>query len=226
MKAMILAAGRGARMRPLTDNIPKPLLTIGEKPLIVHLLNSLVDMGISDVVINVCHLGEKIQLALGDGSDYGIKIHYSVESELLETGGGINHVLPLLGTEPFLVISADIFTHYPLKQLPKILPNALAHLVLVPNPDFHPTGDYAFKDDNNHGILTLHGGNKFTYASFGVFHPELFHQFRPNTEKFRLTSVLIPAIEQGLITGECYHGFWHNLGTYEQLVELRKLYEQ
>lgn len=226
MKAMILAAGRGARMRPLTDDVPKPLLTVGEKPLIVHLLNALVDMGINDVVINVHHLGEKIQQALGDGSDYGINIHYSVESELLETGGGINQVLPLLGSEPFLVISADIFTHYPFKQLPKILPNALAHLVLVPNPDFHPTGDYAFKTDDNQGVLTLSGESKFTYASFGVFHPELFYQFRPQTKKFRLTTVLTPAIEQGLITGECYYGNWHNLGTYEQLVELRKLYEQ
>lgn len=227
MKAMILAAGHGARMLPLTSYTPKALLTVAGKPLIVHLLESLANAGIMDVIINTHHLGEKIQWALGNGHDYGVNITYSVEEELLETGGGIFKALPLLGDEPFLVISSDIFTDYSFGQLrlPNTIPQTLAHLVLAPNPSFHPQGDYALRyDDDNKNIakITAEDDIKFTYASFGIYHPELFYSFKPKGEKiFRLTSVLTPAIERGLVTGECYHGLWHNLGTVTQLEELR-----
>lgn len=215
MKAMILAAGRGERMRPLTDHTPKPLLEIAHQPLISYLLLALKNIGVIEVVINVSYRAEQIQQALGNGSRYGIKITYSVEPTVLETGGGIYQALPLLGNEPFIVISADIFTNYPLQKLPKKL-NGLAHLVLVNNPEYHPKGDFGLENNQ----IILDSEKKFTYASFGVLHPDLFASSQPGV--FRLTEVLVPAINAGQVTGEIYHGEWNNLGTPDDLKSLNK----
>jgi N-acetyl-alpha-D-muramate 1-phosphate uridylyltransferase len=216
MKAMILAAGRGARMGALCDKQPKPLLPIAGKPLIAHTLIALANAGINDVVINVSYLGHLIQKALGDGKQYGVTITYSVESPALETGGGIYKALPLLGNDPFIVVSGDLWTDYPWQQLATRL-TGLAHLVMVDNPVFHPQGDF-YLDQNN--ILQQTGGPKLTYASMGIFHPQLFKDCQAGT--FRLTEVLLPAISRGEITGEHFKGDWINIGTPEQWKELTK----
>ncbi len=215
MKAMILAAGQGMRMRPLTDHTPKPLLKIKNKALIIYHLEALAKHGVKDVVINVSYLAEQICQALGDGSDFGVRIHYSFEPELLETGGGIFQALTLLNDAPFIVISADLWTDYPLQQLP-IQMTSLAHLIMVDNPNYHPKGDFFLRD----GKLFLEGGPKLTYASMGVLHPNLFKGCKP--EKFRLGDLLFPAIARGEITGEHYQGRWENLGTPEQLEKLNQ----
>jgi len=219
MKAMILAAGRGARLRPLTDQTPKPLLMVGDKPLIAYHLIKLASIGIKEVVINISYLAEQIKNALGNGSQYGVNIHYSYEPEVLETGGGIYHALPLLGPQPFLVLSADIWTDYPLEKLPKQI-DKLAHLVLVPNPDFHPTGD--FTCENN--LLGLDGANKYTFGNIGIYHPDLFAQCKPGY--FRLGNLLIEYIKKQQVTGEVYYGEWYNIGTVEQLNILQKKFSK
>lgn len=215
MKAMILAAGRGERMRPLSDQTPKPLLPVGGKPLIAHHLIKLASIGIHDVVINVAHLAEKIQHALGDGQQYGVKITYSYEPAALETGGGIYQALSFLGTEPFLLLSSDIWTDYPLQNLLSRT-DQLAHLILVANPDFKPVGDYDLQ--NGRVIQTPHP--PYTYASFGIIHPQLFIGSSGGT--FPLTAVLNPAIAKNKVSGEVYQGVWFNLGTpaqYQQLLD-------
>lgn len=216
MKAMILAAGLGTRMRPLTLTTPKPLLKVGNTTLIEHALQQLKKAGIADIVINVHHLREHIMQHCGDGSDFGLRIQYSIEDELLETGGGIFQALPLLGSEPFLVISADVWTDFPLSQLMQKKIDA-AHLVLVDNPGFHPNGDFGL---DQHNIVRDNLEKKFTYANIGIFHPDLFRAEKHGV--FRLTKVLRPAIANGAITGEYYAGEWHNIGTREQLNNLRK----
>jgi len=210
MKAMILAAGRGARMQPITDTIPKPLLKVAGKPLIAHHLITLARAGIAEVVINISHLAEKIQQELGDGQHYNIKIHYSHEPIALETGGGILQALPLLGTTPFLVVSGDIWTDYPWQQLPQQLENDLAHLIMVDNPSYHVTGDFVLQQ----GKLQHEGGAKLTFASMGVYHPKLFAGAPSGA--FRLTKLLDPAIAAGKVSGEHYHGNWANVGTEEE----------
>lgn len=210
MKAMILAAGRGARLSPLTDQIPKPLIMIGDKPLIAYHLIKLAKFGITEIIINISYLAEQIKSALGDGRQYGVNIQYSYEPEVLETGGGIYQALPLLGSEPFLVVSADIWTAYPFEQLPKHL-TKLAHLVLVPNPDFHPKGD--FTCENN--LLGLTGRKTFTFGNIGIYHPDLFADCKPG--HFRLGDLLIAQIKKQQVTGEVYYGEWFNIGTAEQL---------
>jgi len=213
MKAMILAAGRGERLRPFTDTTPKPLLEVAGQPLIAYQLRALAAAGIKEVIINVSYLGHLIQTALGDGSAYGVKIHYSVEATLLETGGGIYNALPLLGNEPFIVTSADIWTDYPFARLFNRL-TKLIHLVVVNNPDFHPEGDFALQD----GFLANEGTPKFTFANIGIYHPDLFKDCKPGA--FRLVSLLRNAITQGQATGELYSGGWANIGTAEQLAQL------
>lgn len=216
IKAMILAAGRGNRMSPLTDYTPKPLLSVGGCPLIVHHLLRLAKTGIHDIVINVAHHAEQIQQALGDGSNFGVNITYSIEQPPgLETGGGIRQALPLLGNKPFLVISADIWTDYPLEQLPHE-PENLAHIVLVNNPDYHPHGDFYLQQNR---ILST-GDKRFTFGNIGVYRPELLHAYPPGF--FRLGNVLREAIDKEQVTGELYTGTWYNIGTPEQLTALRK----
>lgn len=215
MKAMILAAGRGARLGALTAHTPKPLLKIGEHPLIAYHLINLAKIGVTDVIINISYLADKIQAALGDGRQYGVNIVYSYEPERLETGGGIYQALPLLGKGPFLVISADIWTDYPLERLLAGKLAALAHLVLVPNPNFHPEGDFTCEN----GVLGLTGAVKYTYANIGLYRPELFTDCTPGF--FRLGDLLKENIKQRQISGEVYNGAWYNVGTIEELESLQ-----
>jgi len=205
-KAMILAAGRGQRMGELTAKCPKPLLRVNGRYLIDYAISSIKLAGIREIVINVSYHGDQIKNALGDGMQHGVSITYSEEAERLETGGGIFQALPLLGTEPFIVVSSDIMTNYPLWELPQ-QPQGLAHLVMVSNPVFHPEGDYGLQD----GQIGLDVGQKLTYANVGVYRPELFSQCEAGY--FRLTKVLNPAIAAGQVSGEHYHGAWHNIGT-------------
>lgn len=206
MRAMILAAGRGERMGELTLHTPKPLLKVAGQYLIAHAIQQLAQANVRDIVINVSYLGGQIQAALGDGADYGVRIQYSMEDERLETGGGIVKALPLLGEEPFIVLSADVISHYPLNTLPTE-PVGLAHLVMVPNPTYHPEGDFAL----HNGLLQLDGANKLTFGNISVLRKELFAGCA--VEKFPLSTLLKPAIANQQISGECYTGFWRNIGT-------------
>ena len=205
-KAMILAAGRGERMGELTRHSPKPLLKIGGRYLIEYALLNLKRANIQECVLNISWHADQIKAALQDGAHYGMKILYSEEAERLETGGGIFQALPLLGADPFLVISSDIITDYPLHGLPDH-PDGLAHIVMVENPGYHPQGDYGLRE----GKLELHAEQKYTHANIGVYRKELFaHSVGGH---FRLTEVLNPAIAAGKVTGEHYQGKWHNVGT-------------
>lgn len=215
MRAMILAAGRGERMRPLTDHTPKPLLAAGPEPLIGHHLHRLAQAGFTEVVINLAHMGEQIAAALGDGVRYGLRIRYSREPEgALETAGGIRQALPLLGAEPFLLINGDIYTDYPLAALRRPLPG-LAHLVLVPNPGHHPRGDFALGTD---GRLALEG-KRLTYAGIGVYSPRLFERLPEGRRP--LAPLLLEAIAAGQVSGERFDGLWIDVGTPERLEQAR-----
>lgn len=218
MKAMILAAGRGERMRPLTDKIPKPLAPLGNGCLIEPLLYALQRAGIEEVVINVCYLAEQIMDYLQDGHRYGVRIHYSREREVggLETGGGVYQALSLLGTQPFLLLSSDIVTDYPFTALVNQSLPGLAHLIFVDNPEFHTRGDFHLSPD---GQVALQGNNFLNFAGISVIHPELFKNCRPG--KFPLAGLFREAISAGLATGEHYHGVWHNIGTLEQLEAIK-----
>jgi len=211
MKVMILAAGLGERMRPLTDTTPKPLLEIGGKPMIVRLLQQLVAAGYSDFVINHAHLGQQIVDCLGDGSAYSASIQYSPETGGgLETGGGIVQALPLLGAAVFVVVNGDIWTDYPFAQLPETL-SSLAHLVLVDNPKHHPEGDFSLQGGN----ARMTGTDRLTYSGIGVYRPTLFDGCRPG--KFPLAPLLRNAIQHNGVTGEYYAGRWEDVGTPERL---------
>lgn len=218
-RAMILAAGRGTRMGTLTETTSKVLLRVGNHYLIEYALQRLKEAGIFEIVINVFHFAEQIQDVIGDGSRYGVTIHYSIEDELLETGGGIVKALPLLGEEPFLVMSGDIISDFPLKTLTNKL-TGLAHLVMVTNPAYHVSGDFGL-DQNK---LSLEATPKLTFANIGIYHPSLFRGCKPIP--FRLASILTPNIQDHLITGEHYHGFWMNVGTPQDLVEANKLLQE
>lgn len=215
---MILAAGRGERMRPLTDHTPKPLLTVGGKPLIAWHLENLAKAGFHEVVINHAHLGEQIEAALGNGQHWGLSIQYSAEATALETAGGIANALPLLGEQPFLVINSDIFTDIDLKKLKTtLLAGKRAHLVLVDNPPQHAQGDFVFE----HGEIALHGGRKLTFSGIGVYHPELFAEV-PRGTTAKLGALLQSAIAKGQASAEYHAGVWHDIGTPERLHELDK----
>jgi MurNAc alpha-1-phosphate uridylyltransferase len=220
MKAMILAAGRGERMRPLTDHTPKPLLQVAGKPLIVHTINQLVAAGFNDIVINHAHLGYQIEAALGDGREFGTHIAYSPESEALETAGGIINALPLLGNAPFLVINGDIATDFPFAEL-KNLTVDLAHLVLVTNPEHHQNGDFSV--DNN-GCVSDNGIEKFTFSGIGIYHPDLFKDIPLG--KSKLAPLLRAGMAERRVSGQKYTGFWMDIGTPERLQELDVYYRQ
>lgn len=215
MKAMILAAGRGERMRPLTDSTPKSLLPVGGRRLIEHHLAALAAAGFDDVVINHAHLGEQIEQALGDGGRYGVRIRYSPETAALETGGGIFNALHLLGDAPFLVINGDIWTDYPLGRLRRP-PPGLAHLVLVDNPAHHPTGDFCLDGERVHAD----GERMLTYSGIGVYRPALFAGCAPG--RFPLAPLLRWAMAQGEVSGEYYAGRWIDVGTPERLQALER----
>lgn len=216
MKAMILAAGRGVRMRPLTDTTPKSLLAVGGKPLIVWQLEKLARAGFGEAVINHAHLGDMIEAALGDGSRYGLSIRYSPEREALETAGGIALALPLLGAEPFLVINADIYSDYDFSALARLdLQDRLAHLVLVDNPPQHPRGDFAL----DAGRVREAGERLLTFSGIGVYAPRLFGGI-PAKAKVALAPLLRKAMAAERVSGEHYHGRWHDIGTAERLQAL------
>jgi len=224
MKAMILAAGRGERMRPLTDHTPKPLLLVGGQPLIVWHLRRLAAAGIHDVVINHAWLGEQIEATLGDGKSWGVCIQYSPEQTALETAGGIANALPLLGADPFLVLNGDVWCDWPLEralgwfgQSPSPT-DPLAHLVLVPNPSHHPEGDFSIGPQ---GRLSPHRPPLLTYAGLGVFYPELFAGIARH-EPSALAPLLKHAMAQGRVTGERHAGQWMDIGTVERLSALEQ----
>jgi MurNAc alpha-1-phosphate uridylyltransferase len=214
MKAMILAAGRGERLRPLTNTTPKPMLVVRGKPLVVWHLEALARAGVREVIINVSWLGAQISAALGDGATWGLKLHYSEEPErALETGGGIYQALPLLGPDPFLVVNGDIHTGFDFAQL-RAAPQALAHLVLVPNPVQHPDGDFALAQ----GVVSEQGTPRFTYSGIGIYRPELFAGCTAG--RFPLLPLLRHAIAAQRLHGELYTGPWTDVGTAERLAAL------
>ncbi|HET8729848.1 MAG TPA: nucleotidyltransferase family protein [Moraxellaceae bacterium] len=223
MKAMILAAGLGTRMRPLTDHTPKPLLEVGGKPLIVWHIENLVRAGYTDLVINHAWLGEKLESTLGDGARYGARIAWSSEGEPLETAGGIVKVLPLLGDAPFLVVNGDIWLRYDFAHLRTTFAHMerLAHLVLVGNPAHNPGGDFALDGRLFAGVectVRNEGDPRFTFAGVSVLHPRLFAGLASG--KRALAPLLRAAIEQGQVTGEYFAGPWVDVGTPQRLQEL------
>jgi N-acetyl-alpha-D-muramate 1-phosphate uridylyltransferase len=215
MKAMILAAGRGERMRPLTDHIPKPLLLVGGKPIIEHTITQLVSAGFTDIVINHAHLGEQIETTLGNGQQLGATICYSPEGEQgLETAGGIINALPLLGDEVFLVVNGDIATDFDFATLKNVHVD-LAHLVLVPNPEHHPDGDFGFDET---GLVNEQAREPLTFSGIGLYSPKLFHNLPAGSRK--LGPLLRQAMAKHRVSGQKFSGFWIDIGTPERLQEL------
>ncbi|MCM8595431.1 N-acetylmuramate alpha-1-phosphate uridylyltransferase MurU [Accumulibacter sp.] len=221
MKAMILAAGRGERLRPLTDTIPKPLLPVGGKALIAWHLERLAGAGWREVVINHAHLGERIEAALGNGRSFGLSIAYSPEpTRALETAGGIRAALPLLGDQPFLTISADVWCDWTLGEARTVAlasDGRLAHLVLVDNPPHHPEGDFCLS--GNRVQLAAGGGTTLTFSGIAVFWPAFFAEV-PAGAVIKLRPLLETAIAHGLVTGQRHAGRWVDVGTPQRLAEL------
>lgn len=208
-------------MRPLTDSLPKPLLPAGGRPLIAWHLDKLAAAGVTDVVINHAHLGAMIEAALGDGRDRGIAIHYSPETEALETAGGIAKARPLLGDAPFIVVNGDVFTDFPYERLVAAAdalgerPGGLAHLVLVDNPEHNPAGDFAFDGS----LARAHGTPRFTFSGLGAYHPALFDGIAAGS-KARLAPLLVAAMAQSAVSAEHHGGYWLDVGTPARLAEL------
>lgn len=222
MRAMILAAGRGERMRPLTDHTPKSLLAVGGKPLIEWHLDKLAHAGCRDVVINHAWLGEQIETRIGDGGRFGLSIRYSAEGEALETAGGIAKALPLLGDAPFLVVNADIFTGVDygalLSRRPALAENALAHLVLVGNPEHNARGDFSLVS----GRLSDTGSARLTFSGIGIYAPELFSALESGA-KAPLAPLLRWAMGAGRVSGELFSGLWLDVGTPQRLAQVDAL---
>jgi MurNAc alpha-1-phosphate uridylyltransferase len=217
MKAMILAAGRGERMRPLTDRTPKPLLPVAGRPLVEYQVEALARAGFCDIVVNHAWLGEQIEAALGDGGRFGVRIRYSPEpSGALETGGGIRRALAWLGPDPFLAVNADLWTDYPYCRLYGLQVEA-AHLVLVDNPHHHRRGDFALVE----GRVSLSDQCRLTFAGMGVYHPKLFAHEPDGI--FPLAPLLRRAAALGTVTGEKYDGVWFDIGTVERLQAVERL---
>lgn len=224
--AMIFAAGRGERMRPLTDTRPKPLLEAGGKPLIVWQIEALARAGIDTIVINHAWLGEQIEAALGDGSRWGVRLAYSAEGEALETAGGIAQALPLLERDGqptvFAAVAGDVFCAFDYRTLAARAAHMAAldapamHLVMVPNPPFHPAGDFVLLDD---GRLSLAGTPRVTFGSIGLYDTRMFRDIVPGTHR-ALAPYFKATIEAGRASGELYEGVWENVGTPAQLGEL------
>ncbi len=223
MKAMILAAGRGERMRPLTDKTPKPLLEVNGQRLIEYHIKELVSAGVTDIVINTAWLGAQIPEFLGDGSRYGVQLAFSDEGEALETGGGIFKALPLLGTEPFILVNGDVWSDYKFEPLVKLIENGftyLAHLVLVKNPPHNLQGDFTV--DGETGLLVNQKGEHAgTYSGIGIYHPKMFAECKPG--KFPLAPMLYSGMDEKQISGENYDGLWFDIGTPERLDNLDKM---
>lgn len=214
MKAMLLAAGRGERLRPITDSLPKPLVAVGGRPLIAWHLTALARAGIREVVINTSWLAEALRAALGDGSEYGVSITWSDEGPVpLETGGGILRAVPLLQPGPFLVVNADVWTDIDFATL-ALEEGALAHLVLVPNPPHNVRGDFGLEGD----LVVNRDSERFTYSGVAIFRPEFFAGC--TAERFPLLPLLNRGIAAGRVRGELHRGAWSDVGTAERLAEL------
>jgi len=223
MKAMILAAGRGERLRPLTDSLPKPLINVAGKPLIEYHLCNLAQAGFNDIIINTAWLAEKIHQQLGDGSQYGINIQYSDEDTALETAGGIINAMDMLGDEPFLVVNGDIYCEFDFAAVSDItncLPDdTQAHLVLVKNPIHNETGDFAIKQ----GLIQNTGDNMATFSGIGLYRPEFFTEVKTGYDRsspLPLAPIIRKKCEQGLVSGQFYDGHWTDVGTIERLQQL------
>jgi MurNAc alpha-1-phosphate uridylyltransferase len=214
MKAMLLAAGRGERLRPITDSVPKPLVQVGGRPLIAWHLAALSRAGIREVVINLSWLAERLRAALGDGSAYGVSITWSDEGPVpLETGGGICRAVPLLGPGPFLVVNADIWTDIDFATL-ALANTSLAHLVLVPNPAHNARGDFGLDGDR----IVSRDTDRFTYSGVGLYRAEFFAGCTAG--RFPLLPLLNRAIGEGRVTGELHRGAWSDVGTAGRLAQL------
>ncbi len=220
MKAMILAAGRGERMRPLTDSTPKPLLQVGGRPLIDYHLANLADAGIRQCVINLAWLGEQIRAHVGDGARFGLQVSYSDEgTQALETGGGIATALPQLAPDPFLVVNADVWITLDYAQLvrgPALSAQDLAHLVLVPTPAFKTAGDFDLRGDR---VADTPGFAPFTFSGIGVYRPQMFAQAEAGSS-FALAPLLFEAARAGRLSGRLYRGDWRDIGTPARLQAL------
>jgi MurNAc alpha-1-phosphate uridylyltransferase len=211
---MLLAAGRGERMRPITDSTPKPLVRVGDRPLIAWHLAALARAGIREVVINLSWLGAQVRATLGDGRDYGVSITYSEEGPVpLETGGGIFRAVPLLGPGPFLVVNADIWTDIDFAAL-ALEEHAHARLLLIPNPPHHPRGDFGLEGD----LVVTRDTDRYTYSGVGVYRPEFFGGCTPG--RFPLLPLLNRAIAAGLVRAQVHRGEWCDVGTVERLASL------
>lgn len=220
MKAMILAAGKGERLRPLTLHTPKPLVRAAGVPLIEYHVRALAAAGFTELVINHAWLGQQIEDYLGDGARFGVSIVYSAEGEPLETGGGIFQALPLLGEQPFVLVNGDIFTDYPFAELRRPL-TGLAHLVLVANPDHHAGGDFCLQAGQVSDAQE--GQSNLTYSGMAVLSPDLFAGCQPGA--FKLAPLLRKAMAAGQISGEQFAGCWVDVGTHERLAEVERLLE-
>jgi MurNAc alpha-1-phosphate uridylyltransferase len=223
MKAMILAAGRGERMRPLTDRMPKALVNAGGRPLVAYLIERLARAGFRELVVNVSHLGAAIERELGDGRRHGVRIVYSREEQPLETGGGIAYALPLLGSSPFVVVNSDIYCDFDFARLPAAAAALArgatsAHLVLVDNPPHHAVGDFCLHE----GKVAADGSRRLTFSGIGVYAPALFAGIARGTKR-QLVALLGPEMAQGRVSGEHHRGMWMDVGTPERLARLEQL---
>lgn len=222
MKAMILAAGLGTRLKPLTDSCPKPLVKVHGKPLIEYHIENLSQAGVKEIVVNICYLGHMIREYLTDGSRWGVSIQYSEEVIPLEVGGGVCQALPMLGDAPFIIVNADIWTDYCFSQLPKKI-NQLAHLILVTNPPNRMSGDFSLHAQNF--VVAKNIRQSYTYAGIAVLTPRLFLGCQRG-EVYYLKMLLDRAIEQQAVTAELYQGIWTDVGTIDRLYGLEKMLQK
>ena len=224
MKAMILAAGRGERMRPLTDTLPKPLLQVAGKALIEYHIEALHKAGINELIINHAWLGNQIEQHLGNGQRFGVQIRYSREAEALETAGGIRQALPLLGNKPFIVVNGDVFTDYDYTHLTGLKLDSPVHLVLVNNPEHNPQGDFYLQDKRVYDkVNTPEPVKRFTFSGIGLYQPEFFAALKPG--KQALAPLLRKAMAQQQVSGEFYPGLWLDIGTPQRLKALNQSFK-
>jgi len=224
LKALILAAGKGERMRPLTERTPKPLLKAGGKALIVHTIERLRAAGITDILVNLAYLGEQISDYLGDGTDLGVSINYSHEPYPLEVGGAIARALDHLGGEPFILVNADVWSDYSFQTLIEkpLRPQELARLLMVRNPDFHQKGDFVLTESGRLARAGEGSSDSCTYSGMALMSPDLIAKYPLQREKFALLEVLLHAIDKEALAGEFYSGEWQDIGTPERLSMLNE----
>ncbi|MAD58240.1 MAG: mannose-1-phosphate guanylyltransferase [Porticoccus sp.] len=224
MKAMILAAGRGKRLDPLTASTPKPLVKVADKPLLQYHIENLASIGVKEIVINTSWLGDKIESYFGNGSSFGVNIEWSREPELLDTGGGVKKALPLLGNAPFLLINSDIWSNFSLNNLLKkpLTPGIYAHLILVPNPSHNKLGDFTLSSKNKIRLPRIKNPT-YTFSGISILSPEIFNIFKLNEKKFPLTDLLVKAITLDSVTGSVCDEIWCDVGTIERLSALNKI---